>query len=572
MPERSELPVPPEPRELERPPALRPEELGRCLVLIPHPDDEVIGCGGLLQALAEARQPCQVILVSDGSGAGGLPPGSDRIRQEEFRQAMALLYPEAELLSWKHPDGKLASIPELKQEILEASELHQCETLLAPWPRDIHPDHAALGMAASRAAAAGASRQLLFYETWTPLEANRILELSPPQWEAKQQALHCHQTALGAQNYDAAMSALARYRALLLPGISASDPPRHAEAYRLCQGQVPRGAYRTRPARQDDGPRIRQLFREVFATEVDQTWWQWKYGGRDCIGTVALDQGGEIAGFYGVIEARLCWRGQRLPVCQLVDSMVAPAHRRSSRRSGPFLQMAEDFLSTQLGDNKRFALALGFPNERALRAGHLLGLYVRGEGTGSWSRPALPWQQQAGPQRPWSAWLWQRRRLQPKQMSDLSLVDGLFVRMQQTLPDRLLRERSADYWYSRFVKHPSKRYEFLELRRFGRPVAIAVLRLPQEGESEAEELELVDAVFADHRSFHALIKAAEDEACRAGLEKLKIWGTEAMLAELPPGEIKPEGRVAWPDARFGASLVPAVRGHYWAMGGDSDFR
>lgn len=47
----------------------------RAVIIAPHPDDEVLGCGGLMQGLAALGRPIQLISVTDGSASH---PGSRR--------------------------------------------------------------------------------------------------------------------------------------------------------------------------------------------------------------------------------------------------------------------------------------------------------------------------------------------------------------------------------------------------------------------------------------------------------------------------------------------------------------
>lgn len=65
----------------------------RAVIIAPHPDDEVLGCGGLLQGLAALERPIQLISVTDGSASH---PGSQRwpverlsvVRPQESAQAL----------------------------------------------------------------------------------------------------------------------------------------------------------------------------------------------------------------------------------------------------------------------------------------------------------------------------------------------------------------------------------------------------------------------------------------------------------------------------------------------------
>src|SRR5438132_8706173 len=58
----------------------------RLLVLAPHPDDEVIGCGGLIARHLLAGRRVRVVVVTDGAEAG-----APKVREEESRLALALL-------------------------------------------------------------------------------------------------------------------------------------------------------------------------------------------------------------------------------------------------------------------------------------------------------------------------------------------------------------------------------------------------------------------------------------------------------------------------------------------------
>lgn len=562
---------------LHLPPLSPPEPLdvaalGRTLLLIPHPDDEVIACGGLLARLAEQQQPACAVLVSDGSGAGELPEGAAAVRQQEFRDAMAVLHPDCELQYWNLPDGGLEKESDLVHRVKSALQAFSAETLVTTWLRDMHPDHAALGHAALSAFDETPSvHTLLFCEAWSPLEANRILEVTAV-WPRKEQALRCHATALQAQDYERSMEGLARHRALLLPGIAAGETIRRAEAYHQVnadRGRVHAGArFVTRPACMADADMIIALFNEVFGTRVDREWWDWKYRDPDWIGTVAFREGQQLAGFYGVLPRTGYWQGQTLALCQMVDSMVADRSRAASRRSGAFLEMCLRFLTPNVGDGNTFVLAYGYPNERAMRAGEEMGCYQRGEVTYRWTRKAQPWHHQPGRNRPWQRLLWRADWISVRQAGDLRWVDELFEAMRATLPDSLLLHRDADYWYWRFHQRPGTDYRFLRLRRLGRLVAGGVVRQ----RDDEDVLELVDAVFEDQRAFHGLLKTVGHEAWKRGLSRLLVWGTERLVADLPVGETTLEGCVAWPDPQFNASLVPRVRGHFWAMGGDTDFR
>ncbi|WP_395698913.1 PIG-L deacetylase family protein [Aquabacterium sp.] len=228
------VPVPPAAETLAAdalcalPAALPVADARRVMVLAPHPDDETIGCGGLLLQLAAARVPTRVVLVSDGAGAGGLPPGADEVRYAEFRAALARLG-QPDQVWLRLPDGALAEAPTLAACIEAEVRGFQPHWLLAPAADDLHRDHRAVAEAARRAACAvGAVDWLLHYETWAPLALTHVLDITA-ELPAKLQALRCHETALACGNYLPAAEGLARYRALML---GHPVPEGAAEGYR----------------------------------------------------------------------------------------------------------------------------------------------------------------------------------------------------------------------------------------------------------------------------------------------------------------------------------------------------
>lgn len=164
----------------------------RVLVVAPHPDDEVLGCGGLIQqAVAEGAQ-VDVALVTNGDaaelslifGERDLPLGPEayvklgRQRQQESLAALSLLgvpenhvhflgYPNNGLLAlwrpehWRYTDmyrspytrvsfspyerGLTAQAPYCGQQLLSdlLSLMYRLRPtiVLAPHPQDMHPDH-----------------------------------------------------------------------------------------------------------------------------------------------------------------------------------------------------------------------------------------------------------------------------------------------------------------------------------------------------------------------------------------------------------------------------------------------
>ena len=200
----------------------------RVLVLAPHPDDETIGCGGALALLARAGVALHVVLVSDGSGAGGLPPGAAAVRQAEFIRALELLGVSSHALLG-FPDGELSVSPDLLAAVAQQVDAFAPDWIFCPHAGDLHRDHRVVAAAARQAALASPSVQRLCeYETWSPVQPSHVLDIGAVL-ATKLAALKQHETALACGNYVEATLGLARYRALLL---GAPVQGGAAEAYR----------------------------------------------------------------------------------------------------------------------------------------------------------------------------------------------------------------------------------------------------------------------------------------------------------------------------------------------------
>ena len=115
------------------------------LVLAPHPDDEVFGCGGALAAHVAAGVPVRVVILTNGALFG-----DPHTRLNESCSAGRLLgYGKPE--SWNFPDRGLEYGEPLVARLLAAITASAADLVYAPSLREIHPDHRQLAMAAAEA-------------------------------------------------------------------------------------------------------------------------------------------------------------------------------------------------------------------------------------------------------------------------------------------------------------------------------------------------------------------------------------------------------------------------------------
>ncbi|MEO6103739.1 MAG: PIG-L deacetylase family protein [Pseudoxanthomonas sp.] len=129
----------------------------RVVVVSPHPDDEVLGCGGLLSLCAAQQTPILIVSVSDGEncypGNDAWPPSRLKIaRKRELNQALAALgIDNPNIASLELPDGQVNAY---ECHLIGALETQLLETdlVFVPWSRDGHPDHEATARATASAA------------------------------------------------------------------------------------------------------------------------------------------------------------------------------------------------------------------------------------------------------------------------------------------------------------------------------------------------------------------------------------------------------------------------------------
>ena len=177
------------------------------LVVSPHPDDETLGCGGLIAA--ERRRGAQVFVAAVTDGEHAYPGGEGgeslaATRRGEQERALARLGVEAQsVLRLGFTDSSVGEREvELVERLMERVTPESC--IVAPWEGDFHPDHEACGRAAAEAAGRTGARLISYFfwawhrgtpETLAGLNL-AIFPLDDELLRAKAEALACHRSQL----------------------------------------------------------------------------------------------------------------------------------------------------------------------------------------------------------------------------------------------------------------------------------------------------------------------------------------------------------------------------------------
>ncbi|WP_226163595.1 PIG-L deacetylase family protein [Hymenobacter terricola] len=198
--------------------------------MAPHPDDETLGCGGLLALLRRAGQPVAAVLVSDGSmshPASKLFPAPARqaVREAEFHHALRILgLAEGAPLLLGLPDGQVpgtASEPGFVPAVArlrEFLEIHKATTVLVPWRRDPHPDHRATSQLVQAALAVlPHSPRRIEYVVWAWQRA------APEDLPTAADAVRGFRLDIGTVTA-LKQRAIAAHRSQVAPGVFTDDP------------------------------------------------------------------------------------------------------------------------------------------------------------------------------------------------------------------------------------------------------------------------------------------------------------------------------------------------------------
>jgi LmbE family N-acetylglucosaminyl deacetylase len=185
----------------------------RAVIIAPHPDDEVLGCGGLMRQLAQLQRPLLLISVTDGSashpGSHTWPPQRlSAVRPQESAEALRRLELPLHSLQWIRggfDDTQVAAQEDRLAQFLERY-LRPSDVVFTTWALDGHSDHEAVGRASARAAqAVGAQCHEVPIWAWhwadpederLPWDRARKLLLDPTTIARKRHAVHAFASQL----------------------------------------------------------------------------------------------------------------------------------------------------------------------------------------------------------------------------------------------------------------------------------------------------------------------------------------------------------------------------------------
>lgn len=203
------------------------EDDTRALVLAPHQDDEILGCGGIMHRLTLGGAKVKVVYMTDGR-FGNLdekPSEIIAIREREAREGLRVLGVRDAFFNGS-VDLCLECDPATVGMVRDLIKKNRINTLFVPHPRENHPDHWTTAQIAARALKeCNGGITVLQYEVWTPFVPNTLVDITDCI-EIKMRALREHQTQMRMIDYVEKIRGLNSYRS-----INASSDMHYCEAF-----------------------------------------------------------------------------------------------------------------------------------------------------------------------------------------------------------------------------------------------------------------------------------------------------------------------------------------------------
>lgn len=188
----------------------------RVLVVVAHPDDEVLGCGGTMSVLSAGGHPVTTCILAGDVDARDRRPDDDALREDTLT-ASAILGATPPILG-SFPNIRMNSVPHL--ELVKFIENAIVETsanwLFTHHPHDLNDDHRQVS-----AAAQAAARLFQRGDRVGPLRGLAFMEVaSSTDWQfaGTTQAFEPNAfVPIGRQGLDRKLHALGAYRDVMRP-------------------------------------------------------------------------------------------------------------------------------------------------------------------------------------------------------------------------------------------------------------------------------------------------------------------------------------------------------------------
>lgn len=177
------------------------------LVLAPHPDDEIIGCGGTLAKLIAARARVAVLYATDGAQTASLSHAPREVRRSvrlEEARIVGDLMGFTSLVTWKEDDGAFRRRQDLVERLASLLTQLRPALIFTPFVTDSHEGHRAMSAILAHALLAhphaAPEARVLSYEVWCLVPPNLHCDVTDVV-RLQERALLQYATAMKVEDY-----------------------------------------------------------------------------------------------------------------------------------------------------------------------------------------------------------------------------------------------------------------------------------------------------------------------------------------------------------------------------------
>ncbi len=143
------------------------------LVIAPHPDDEVLGCGATMAKLSMAGHSVYVLVASRGSARIYNQDKVEAVRLEALKAHQLLGVKQTFFLEFPAPELDTVPLADISRSIAELIVKLKIEVLYLPHRGDIHNDHRVVfnaALVAARPVGNYTVKEIYTYETLSETE------------------------------------------------------------------------------------------------------------------------------------------------------------------------------------------------------------------------------------------------------------------------------------------------------------------------------------------------------------------------------------------------------------------
>lgn len=143
------------------------------LIIAPHPDDEVLGCGGIIRKLVNEGNKVYVLISSRGSTKLFDQCKVENVRLEALEAHKLLGISKTFFLEYPAPELDTVPIADLSRDFSKIIAENNIDVLFLPHRGDIHNDHKVVfnaGLVAARPVGNYTIKEIYCYETLSETE------------------------------------------------------------------------------------------------------------------------------------------------------------------------------------------------------------------------------------------------------------------------------------------------------------------------------------------------------------------------------------------------------------------